>query len=110
MKRLLTFAVLCCLLPYFKASAEEKVLAQGQMVDILVDLELAKAGASSETTDKEVLKVLFLAKAKHIYQNHDVEEISFKYSYLHYLAHPEGMLALYEQVITKLELLLTPAQ
>jgi hypothetical protein len=109
MKRLLTFAVLCCLLSYFQASAEEKVLAQGQMVDILVDLELAKAWANSVTTDQEALKVLFSAKAKHIYQNYDIDDISFKHSYLHYLSYPERMLVLYEQVIAKLETLLTQA-
>ncbi len=111
MKRLYLFATLYCLVANLSAKEPSQILPKDRMVGILVDLELARAwvyqaeGADKE--DKKALDTLFLTKSLSIYQQHDTDEATFIESYGYYLNHPPLMLAIYEQVVTQLEALLS---
>jgi hypothetical protein len=110
MKRLFLSIVLCCLLSQNQAHTRVEVLDQEQMVEILVDLELAKAWVHTiENTDEQALGALFKTKSHQIYQDHDTDEVTFKHSYLHYLSRTEVMISIYDRVISQLEGLWTRA-
>lgn len=111
MKQLLAFSILFCTLHSVQARSPLGALPKGQMVGILVDLELAKAMAYDYNNDEEEsADQLFQGNAQLIYQAHDTEPATFQESYLYYLAYPKLMQEIYELVIARLEELLAQVQ
>lgn len=137
MKRLLAFSILFCILYSVRARFPLGTLSKDQMIDILVDLELAKIMAydynnsppteptkyvdlSTDNTveprlqkklnDDESIYQLFQDNACLIYQAHGTKPATFQKSYLYYSSHPELMQEIYELVTARLEELLAQVQ
>ena len=110
MKQLLAFSILFCTLYSVQARPPLGTLSKGQVVGILVDLELAKAMAYDYNNDDESADQLFQGNAQLIYQAYDTEPATFQKSYLYYLGHPKLMQEIYELVIARLEELLAQVQ
>lgn len=103
-KRLFTVPICCCLFFAVVASSHAKILPEDHMVDILVDLELARALAyDCENTDKNKADALFLENAKLIYEVHHTDATNFQNSYGYYFTNTQLMLRLYEKVVSRLE-------
>jgi hypothetical protein len=103
MKKLFLVTLLSCMLVHSKANAYVKLLSQQQMVDILLELELARAWVYGlENTHQQALVDLLETKVHHIYLEHHTDASTFQHSYLHYLSHTELLIAIYAQVIDRL--------
>ena len=85
------------------ASPTTPPLSRDQMVNILVDLELAKALVERYSADEATTQQWLGENVLRIYQTHNTTPEDFQDSYQYYLAHPEVMVELYEAVVNKLE-------
>ena len=82
-------------------------LTQDKLVEILVDLELAKATIYDvKNSDQPETMALFKEQAKIIYKAHNVDEQVLYDTYLRYITDPVKSQILYDQVLNRLEKLL----
>ena len=72
-------------------------------VDVLTDLELAKALVAYYTDDEVTAVQLLQENARLVYESYDVTPDTFQKSYQYYLSHLGVMKEIYEEVIERLE-------
>ena len=103
MQRLIAFGLLLLTLNSARLKSAPEVLTQTQMVDVLTDLELAKALVAYYTDDEATAVQLLQENARLVYESYDVTPDTFQKSYQYYLSHLGVMKEIYEEVIEQLE-------
>ncbi len=95
--------LLCALLSamsYMPWVKESTILPKEKMVDILVDLELAKAMVYYHPKDKQ--DAWKEQEKQRIYRDHGTSQVIFQQSLLHYLHELQVMKEIYEEVVSNL--------
>jgi hypothetical protein len=111
MKKILALVMACGLISQNLAYTQSNILTQEQLVEVLADLELAKAMVyTSESSSLAEVDLLFQEQAELIYKAHATDITTFHKSYMHYLDAPIQLQAIYDQLIIKLEQLLKENQ
>lgn len=77
------------------------LLSKSRMVDLLTEIQLAEAGAGTGY-NLDQLNALMAERYAALLQRHQVSYEQFVASYNHYLAHPEQLAAIYDEVIKRL--------
>lgn len=108
MKKILALIMACGIINNTLASTNSGTLTQDQLVEILVDLELARAIMYYDDNNnlRKQADILFQEQVQLICEDHFIDTATFQKSYIDYLNHPTRLEALYNQVIGKLEELL----
>lgn len=107
MKKILALVMACGLISQNLAHTQSNILTQEQLVEVLADLELAKAMVyTSESSSLAEVDLLFQEQAQLIYEAHVTDSTTFQKSYMHYLNAPIQLQAIYDQLIIRLEQLL----
>lgn len=103
MQRLIAFGLLFLTLNSARLKPTPELLTPTQMVDVLTDLELAKAMVDYYTDDEATASQLLQENARLVYESYNVTPDIFQESYQYYLERLEVMKEIYEEVIERLE-------
>lgn len=77
-------------------------LSQGELLDVLVDIQIAETAAQSLTgTVKDSIQELYY---RQIFEIHGIEEEVFKTCFDELQADPERMSAMYEKIVEEMKL------
>ncbi|ACE06493.1 hypothetical protein Aasi_1157 [Candidatus Amoebophilus asiaticus 5a2] len=107
MKKILALVMACGLISQNLAHIQSSILTQDQLIEILADLELAKAMLyTSEDNKQTEIDNLFQEQAQLIYETHATDAVTLQESYIEYLNNPIRLQWLYDQLIVRLEKLL----
>src|SRR5437879_2371490 len=107
MKKILALIVAYGVISQTLANTQSATLTQDQLVEVLVDLELAKAMLyDTEDSNPNLTTPLFQEQAELIFNAHVIDKAMFQKSYFYYLADPKRLQAVYDQLIDRLEKLL----
>lgn len=82
------------------------IIAHDKMVEMLVDLELAKALAYNYNHTDDEAKQIFVQNVNIIYTTHGLSSEEFKENYIYYISNPQEFLHVYNDVVSKLESML----
>lgn len=102
---LLITSIFCCII-LVSAKIPPNILSHNEMVNILVDLELAKSTAYEYTHTPEESKEIYKKNVIKIYEEYKISNDIFKESYNFYINNPKLLLAVYNDVIDQLTNLL----
>ena len=78
------------------------LIAQGKMIQVLVDIHVADAVVENKSGAQNPNLPLTNALYEQIYKNHGITATQYKTSFKYYESHAELMDKMYEQVITEL--------
>ena len=107
MKKILAIVMACGLINQNLAHIQSSILTQDQLIEVLADLELAKAMLyTAEASNQAEIDILFQEQAQLIYEAHATDAKSLQESYMDFLKNPIGLQSLYDQLIVRLEKLL----
>jgi hypothetical protein len=91
---------------FIGAKMPKNILSHQAMVEIIVDLELAKSLSHSYIYTPEESVEIYRKNVFHIYASHKISSEIFLESYHYYLNHPKLLLAVYYDVVEHLQDLL----
>jgi hypothetical protein len=77
-----------------------------KMVEIIIDLELAKSLAYNYNHTEDEAKHIFTQNVNLIYSTYGLSAEEFKENYIYYIDKPQDFLTLYNDVVYKLESML----
>ncbi|AMQ56373.1 DUF4296 domain-containing protein [Algoriphagus sanaruensis] len=97
---LLVFGISCD-----RQSQPEGVLSEGQMVEVLIDIQLTEGKVSALPVSYDSSQVLYNLLEKEIFINHGVSDSVFTQSMLYYLEDAGKMDQIYARVIDSLVVL-----
>ena len=105
MKKILALIMACSTIHHALANSKSETLTQEQLVEVLVDLELAKAIIDNQESGKqpEAKDALFQEQVQLICDAHAIDTGIFQKTYINYLTEPNRLEVLYDQLINKLE-------
>ena len=98
LKALFLSLIISCSAPVVEIPKD--VLAKDKMISILVDVHLAEAAISINNAQRDTSKVT--EYYEFIYKNHSTTKKQFTESYDFYLAHPEILNKIYDDVLVEL--------
>lgn len=102
---LFTTSIFCCIM-LISANLPKNILSHNEMVNILIDLELAKSIAYEYTHTPEDSKEIYKKNVIKIYEEYKISNDIFRESYNFYINNPKLLLAVYNDVIDQLTNLL----
>lgn len=99
------FGLIAFCIFFISARPPKDILSAEKMVELFTELELAKAASNYNKAEEEA-KIFFASNKIEIYAKYDISPEVFEKSYTYYMDRPEEFLAIYNDVVLKLEALL----
>lgn len=80
------------------------IMNEGEMINYLIDLHLAESAVQNLRLKGDSAKIVFAAREKHLFKEHNITDSLFINSFNYYLAHPIILEEIYSAIVDSISL------